>query len=369
MRYFNVQFSASNRKKERSTMKGVIYADAMGFLIPQKSHLEHSLTAAIDPDIALHVCHTTMSPPFTEWMGEGYAHFHQVLAEVRWFRSFLAAQQHAQLVETRGDLLHPLHPDKIRVIGGLQYPPRFLSGDRVQMLRDAGVFFMTLAYHRESDYGGGFALDADEDIGLTEKGRQLLRWMAEAGMVLDLSHASARTAREALDFIIRTGLPLAVSATHTGCFEAYDHPRNLPKEILRRIREMDGFVGLYTLTFGLDPDDNSLRPFFRHLVHLRAELGDDYLGIGSDGIYLRQSQEATLANDEVLKQKLDPTGDFRSRSPDQPVILNTPRRMEVMFQEINHAFNQHTLNPEDWPEFVRKLTGENFFNFLQRAMR
>jgi membrane dipeptidase len=178
---------------------------------------------------------------------------------------------------------------------------------------------------------GGFSAP---DEPLSEKGKELIRAMAQTGIVLDLSHAGHHTARDAIRFIKQASLEVRVVVTHTACFDLYDHGRGLPDDVLRSVANLGGLIGLVTVTWMLDKDDNSIQPFLYHLNHLVDLVGDTNVCLGTDGVYHRLDLRETEERFRVMKDKIDSCGVFRARHPEQPEELNCPDRLRVIERQL-----------------------------------
>jgi sugar phosphate isomerase/epimerase len=98
-------------------------------------------------------------------------------------------------------------------------------------------------------------------------------------MVLDLSHASRATFRDAAE---RWGRPLVVS--HANAFELCPHPRNLERWQLDAVRESDGLVGVVLLDrfVSEDPRDASAARVADHVLYLLEHVGAQHVGLGTD---------------------------------------------------------------------------------------
>ncbi|MFD0202255.1 MULTISPECIES: dipeptidase [Saccharothrix] len=104
----------------------------------------------------------------------------------------------------------------------------------LRALRRLGVRYMTLT-HNENTPWADSATDEPEHGGLTDFGRDVVREMNRVGMLVDLSHVAPTTMRDALEVSTR---PVVFS--HSSCRAVADHPRNVPDDVLARLRDNDG---------------------------------------------------------------------------------------------------------------------------------
>jgi membrane dipeptidase len=92
-----------------------------------------------------------------------------------------------------------------------------------------GVRYMTLTHNRSLPWADS-ATDDPISGGLSPFGREVVREMQRLGMLVDLSHVSPGTMRDALD---AAEGPLIFS--HSSALAICDHPRNVPDDILARL--------------------------------------------------------------------------------------------------------------------------------------
>lgn len=142
-----------------------------------------------------------------------------------------------RVLRTKADLA----PDgKIHVLLGMRYVPDRMTLLHMEKLKNRGLRVLSLAYDYRTQYGDGCRGTGE----LTDKGEDLLRWMAECGIMLDLSHTGYVTANNALSFILQNNLPVAVMASHSGCFTESRSCQDLTDVLLRRVAHMKGYVGI-----------------------------------------------------------------------------------------------------------------------------
>lgn len=104
----------------------------------------------------------------------------------------------------------------------------------LRTLHMLGVRYLTLTHDRNVAWADS-ATDAPAAHGLTRFGREVVAEMNRIGMLVDLSHVSVETMNDALDV---TEAPVIFS--HSCCRALVDHPRNVPDEVLHRLRDNGG---------------------------------------------------------------------------------------------------------------------------------
>jgi membrane dipeptidase len=102
--------------------------------------------------------------------------------------------------------------------------------------RQAGVLYLTLTHGLTTDWADS-ATDAPRHGGLSPFGEEVIREMNRIGMLVDLSHVSAETMHDALNV---STAPVIFS--HSSAFALTAHPRNVPDDVLARMRENGGVV-------------------------------------------------------------------------------------------------------------------------------
>lgn len=99
-----------------------------------------------------------------------------------------------------------------------------------------GAGYLTLTHSRGIEWADS-ATDDPRHGGLTPFGRQVVRELNRLGMLVDLSHVSEDTMRDALE---ETGAPVIFS--HSSARALDDHPRNVSDAILRLLSANGGVV-------------------------------------------------------------------------------------------------------------------------------
>jgi membrane dipeptidase len=101
---------------------------------------------------------------------------------------------------------------------------------------ERGVRYMTLTHADTIDWADS-ATDAARHGGLTDFGRSVIAEMNRVGMLVDISHVSANTMRQAVA-ISRA----PVIASHSSAFAIAPHPRNVPDDVIEMVAARDGVV-------------------------------------------------------------------------------------------------------------------------------
>ena len=156
---------------------------------------------------------------------------------------------------------------------------RILAGklDRVDQLYTEGIRIVTPLWKGETCIGGSH----DVQGGLTEFGKTALRRAVSLGMILDISHASERSASEIIDLSFEQGRP--VIASHSNAYTVCPVSRNLRDEQIGRILASGGVIGLNLYGHFLRPDGKALaKDVLPHVEHFLSMGAEDALCLGCD---------------------------------------------------------------------------------------
>ncbi len=185
----------------------------------------------------------------------------------------------------------------------------------LRMYHRLGVRYVTLT-HNENVAWADSATDEPVLGGLSGFGREVVAEMNRLGMMVDLSHVSAGTMRDALD---ASAAPVIFS--HSSAYALVDHPRNVPDDVLTAMAAAGGvcmvtfvprFVSQATREWALAAEDPAraagvepkvladFEPFLAelaktdpppaatvgdvvaHVEHVREVAGIDHVGLGGD---------------------------------------------------------------------------------------
>ena len=213
------------------------------------------------------------------------------------------------------------------------------SLENLRRLHKLGARYMTLT-HSDTLGWADAATDDAKHQGLTPFGEEVVREMNRLGMLVDLSHVSPETMRDALRV---TKAPVIFS--HSSARAIADHPRNVPDDVLKLTAENGGVVmvnffsgfihpesakrraGMFQVTRELrakypneqdykvarkrweveNPiEPGSVHDVCDHIDHIVRVAGIDHVGLGSDydGIPMVPKQLEDVSTFPVITQEL-----------------------------------------------------------------
>lgn len=207
------------------------------------------------------------------------------------------------------------------------------SLDMLDVYHALGVRQMLFAYNLNNAASGGCH---DEDGGLTDFGRAIVRRMNELGIVVDCSHAGHRST---MDMIDESAKPVVFS--HSNPTSIWRHGRNITDEQIKACAATGGVIGMNGMGIFLGPNDTRSETFLRHIRHVADLVGPEHIGFGFD-----YSPPIGIEVGEILKSRPDywPPGN----------LYDTPH--------IAHA------GPPEWPAIVETLDAAGFGSGEIRGM-
>jgi membrane dipeptidase len=174
------------------------------------------------------------------------AAYRQARAQLEIYRDWEAQKSEIRILETR-EQLSDLLRDTARPIGLLllmENADSIRDVDELSWWWDHGLRLIGPAWH--SNRFSGSAMSGGP---LTDDGRELLDEMNRIGFVLDVTHMSDESAREALE-----RYDGVVVATHANARRTVALDRLLPDDVVCEIATRHGVIGTLPLTWALDAD-------------------------------------------------------------------------------------------------------------------
>lgn len=144
----------------------------------------------------------------------------------------------------------------------------------VQRYYELGVRQMVIAYNRNNLAGSGCH---DEDIGLTDFGREVIHEMNRVGMVVDCSHAGFKATMEAMQ---NSTHPVVFS--HSNPRALVDHERNITDEQIRVCAKSGGVVGMSGVNLFLGENEATPAAIARHAAYIAELTEPKHVGISLD---------------------------------------------------------------------------------------
>ncbi|MEK6374725.1 MAG: dipeptidase [Acidobacteriota bacterium] len=142
-----------------------------------------------------------------------------------------------ELARTADDVVRIHRSGKIASLIGMEGGHSI--GNSLAVLRQTyaiGARYMTITHSANNDWADSATADPIHG-GLTPFGKLVIAEMNRLGMLVDLSHVAPKTMHDILDVAVAP-----VIFSHSSARALTDHARNVPDDVLRRVKENDGVV-------------------------------------------------------------------------------------------------------------------------------
>ncbi|KAF2725574.1 hypothetical protein K431DRAFT_336096 [Polychaeton citri CBS 116435] len=196
-----------------------------------------------------------------------------------------------------GKLISPIGIEGLHQIGN--------SPATLRLLHKLGVRYATLTWNCHNKYadaaltpaGDSFEVSKPYHGGISKAGHDLILEMNRLGMLVDLSHVSVDTMRDALGGSPGWNGSLAPPIfSHSSVKAICPHPRNVPDDILELVKERNALVMINFspdfVSCGEPIGDDGLPTYFdetntidhvvKHIMYIGEKIGYDHVGIGTD---------------------------------------------------------------------------------------
>jgi microsomal dipeptidase-like Zn-dependent dipeptidase len=190
-----------------------------------------------------------------------------------------ASRGRLRVIEGRADLDSLLAAQERgeRVVGGILLLEGMhelgAGAATVDTLFAAGFRVFALTHMFDNEVGG--SAQGWRKGGLTERGRVAVARLDSLGAIIDLAHASSATIDDVLALSSRPPL-----ISHTGVTGTCPGPRNVSDDVLARVAQRGGLVGIGFWEAAVCGEDAAA--IARAIAHAARVAGVDHVAIGSD---------------------------------------------------------------------------------------
>jgi membrane dipeptidase len=152
--------------------------------------------------------------------------------------------------------------------------------DRVDVLYGFGVRGMGITYSEANTLGSG--LRENNDSGLSDLGRAVVKRMNRLGMTIDIAHCGDRTG---LEVIAASEKPITI--THAGARSIWPSRRMKDDETLKAMAAKGGVIGIEAAphTTQVKGRRHDLDAVMAHVEHCVKLIGVDHVGLGPDTLF------------------------------------------------------------------------------------
>jgi len=252
------------------------------------------------------------------------------------------------------DLADAKKQGRLAVILGFQNATMIESDlTNLDTLHGRGARCIQLTYNARNLLGDGCT--ERTNAGLSDFGVEAVRRMNDLGIVVDLSHCGEQTTRDGIELSTR---PPAF--THTMCKAIYDHVRAKSDELLKRLADKGGVVGIVMLGYFIGPTaETSFDDYLTHVDHAVRVAGIDHVGLATD--FSVRGIEATATRESWYVPRLTSFKPvYRVRWPPWIPELDPPAR----FRNIAHGLAKRGYRSGD----IEKILGGNWSRYFGEIM-
>lgn len=240
----------------------------------------------------------------------------------------------------------------------------------IDSFQNHGVKIFTLTWNNSLSWAvsaydeyqltSGYTHETTKALGLNETGKEIIKKLNEAGIVIDLSHASRKTFDDVLEVSQKP-----VVASHSNAFALVPHYRNLTDEQLLAIKENGGLVGINFYSGFLDPQyENNI-----HQVYNDVYGQDDTLDVYAKYEKLTEEErEKVKPSFDIIFEHIDHIVnligvDHVSLGSDFDGIDNSPHNLNSVsdFRFITEELEKRGYSTED----IKKIMGENWIRVFK----
>ncbi|XP_042616815.1 dipeptidase 1 isoform X1 [Cyprinus carpio] len=210
-----------------------------------------------------------------------------------------------------------------------------------------GVRYLTITHSCNTPWADNWLVDTGSEPeahgGLSDFGKQVIREMNRIGMLIDLSHVSEKVMNQVLDI---SEAPVIFS--HSSAYSICNHKRNVPDDVLMRLKEKKGIVMVnFYNDYVTCQKTADISDVADHFDHIRKVAGSSIIGFGGDYDGVPRVPDGL----EDVSKYPDLVAELLSRKwSDEEIRDALGRNLLRVFREVEEVRDhQNGTKPDDIP--------------------
>ncbi len=245
----------------------------------------------------------------------------------------------------------------------------YLEIEDLEKLYHLGLRSILPVRNEKNKYASG----SKSDMGLTEKGKRLLDKAIALKIAIDLSHTNEKSFYDIVDYIKENQKEedVIIYASHSNAKSLCNRDRNLTDEQLKRLKEVNGIVGVFSNRNFIVPQEERYKVteqekkdyYLKHINHIVNIVGIDYVGVATDDMNFCKEVdpeygELSIYNYDNINFELVKT---------LSKIYNKKEINKIMYQNMKNNYNKLVYNKKKTirgGKNMKHLENEKDFNEL-----
>ena len=207
----------------------------------------------------------------------GVAGAAETLKELGAWSKLLREREDLLLVRTASDVYRAKVEKRLGIILHFQgVEPLEKCLDYIDAYKSMGVGIIQIAYNERNRIGDG--CEEPSDAGLSRFGRDVIRRLNAARVIIDCSHTGHRTTMEAIEL---SDSPVVFS--HSNAYAVFPTMRNIKDDQIKAVAATGGLVGIVGSSFHVSADiPPTLSQVLDHVDYIAQLVGPAHVGFGID---------------------------------------------------------------------------------------
>ncbi len=147
----------------------------------------------------------------------------------------------------------------------------------METIYNSGVRHIAMTWNDENEFATG--VGANNNRGITNQGRELIDYIVEKHIILDVSHVNDKSFDEITSY---TDHPII--ASHSNSYSLCEHRRNLTDKQIETIASRNGIIGInqYKYFISAQKENQTLEYLMEHIDYMIKLIGSDNISCGFD---------------------------------------------------------------------------------------